>query len=77
MEMEKIYFMIEFWGNRFDYDLDDFVLETFDGPIYKTEEEARKHKTWYDSEPRPWECRVVKIAERFIKGREIREKFEA
>ena len=74
--MERIFYEIEFIGSTFDEELDDFVEDTFHGPIYATEEEANKYKKWFDSEPKNWTCRVVKIAERFTQGRTILDKFE-
>ena len=61
--MKHVYQIMFFW-DRFDYDLDDFVNEMNEGPLYSTREAAEKHKAWYDKEDPCGRCEIWEVAVR-------------
>ena len=61
-------FQIVFYYNKFDYNMDDYIEEITEGPLYATREAAEKHKAWVSEYDPFCKCEVRKVA--------VREDFE-
>ena len=59
--MKHVYQIMFFW-DRFDYNLDDYVREMSEGPLYATREAAEKHLAWYKEKDPCGRCEICEVA---------------